>query len=226
MDILNWIYLVKNKFTRTTVENPATDLIILGADVSYQKRGDKYQNYVMTVEDFLASAARPYKVYTALLTQSGGDNPQGLTSGAVTKGVTYMIDGVDETADFSNVGAPNNNVNTWFIATTNEVPNSYGGGSLYYNTGAPVVTVLENTIGNVWFTYQNLTEGIYKADSTDGFAINKTTFFSAPSSYNGDNIIETDLTSSSVFILSYNVNTNQYENDLLYNTPIEIRVYN
>jgi hypothetical protein len=55
MDILNWVYLIKNKFTRTTVENPATDLVVLGADVSYQKRGDKYQNYVMTVEDFANS---------------------------------------------------------------------------------------------------------------------------------------------------------------------------
>jgi len=57
MDILNWLYLVKNKFTRTTIENPATDLIVLGADVGFQKRGDKYQNYVMTVEDFINSTA-------------------------------------------------------------------------------------------------------------------------------------------------------------------------
>ena len=55
MDILNWLYLVKNKFTRTTIENPATDLIVLGADVGFQKRGDKYQNYVMTAEDFIGS---------------------------------------------------------------------------------------------------------------------------------------------------------------------------
>ena len=74
MDILNWVYLIKNKFTRTTVENPATDLVVLGADVSYQKRGDKYQNYVMTVENFLKQV-RPYKVYSALLTQSGTNPP-------------------------------------------------------------------------------------------------------------------------------------------------------
>lgn len=49
MDILNWLYLVKNKFTRTTIENPATDLMVLGADVSFQKRGDKYQNYAVPV---------------------------------------------------------------------------------------------------------------------------------------------------------------------------------
>ena len=77
MDILNWVYLIKNKFTRTTVENPATDLVVLGADVSYQKRGDKYQNYVMTVEDFAASIvpAPPYKVYTALVQPNGTNAP-------------------------------------------------------------------------------------------------------------------------------------------------------
>lgn len=57
MDILNWLYLVKNKFTRTTIETPATDLVVLGADVSYAKRGDKYQNYVMSAKDFAASGS-------------------------------------------------------------------------------------------------------------------------------------------------------------------------
>lgn len=47
MDILNWLYSVKNKFLRTSVENPDKDLIALGADVSYVKRGDKYQTYVV-----------------------------------------------------------------------------------------------------------------------------------------------------------------------------------
>lgn len=68
MDILNWIYLVKNKFTRTTVENPATDLMVLGADVSYTKRGDKYQNYAIPVADFAASIA-PALYDTANVTQ-------------------------------------------------------------------------------------------------------------------------------------------------------------
>ena len=75
MDILNWVYLIKNKFTRTTVENPATDLVVLGADVSYVKRGDKYQNYAMTVEDF-GNSVKGYKSYVALLTQSGTDAPE------------------------------------------------------------------------------------------------------------------------------------------------------
>ena len=47
MDILNWVYLLKNKLTRTTVQDPQKDLVIIGGDVTYAKRGDKYQSYGM-----------------------------------------------------------------------------------------------------------------------------------------------------------------------------------
>lgn len=52
MDILNWIYLVKNKLRKTTVQNPDKDLVILGADVGFSKRGDGYLSYGMHVTDF------------------------------------------------------------------------------------------------------------------------------------------------------------------------------
>jgi hypothetical protein len=85
MDILNWLYLVKNKFTRTTVETPATDLILLGADVGFQKRGDKYQNYVMTVEDFgLSLGVNPQFIST-----TDGTNVTGVT--VVTKSASVLI---------------------------------------------------------------------------------------------------------------------------------------
>jgi hypothetical protein len=115
---------------------------------------------------------RPYKVYTALLTQTGGDNDTEVTSGDLTIGVTYRInvDGTD--ADFTNVGAPNNNLNTSFVAT-DTTPNSWGtNGSLRFNSGAPVVTVLENTIGNIWFIYGNT--GKYVLNSDNLFINNKT----------------------------------------------------
>ena len=98
---------------------------------------------------------RPYKVYTALLTQSGGDNDTGVTGGDLTIGVTYKINVDDIDADFTNVGAPNNNLDTYFVAT-GTTPNSWGtNGSLRFNTGAPVVTVLENTIGNIMLILMN-----------------------------------------------------------------------
>jgi len=54
MDILNWLYLAKNKFVRTSISNPS-DLMIFGAKVGFNKRGDLYQNYAMEINDFAAT---------------------------------------------------------------------------------------------------------------------------------------------------------------------------
>lgn len=51
MDILNWLYLRKEQLIRKTANNPATDLIAVGAEVSFTKRGDGYQTYAMTIQD-------------------------------------------------------------------------------------------------------------------------------------------------------------------------------
>ena len=70
-------------------------------------------------------AVNPYKVYTALLTQSGGDNPLDLYSGAATKGVSYKVVGSVPTTDFSNIGGPvGENDDFLFVATKNEIPNN------------------------------------------------------------------------------------------------------
>ena len=70
---------------------------------------------------------RGYKVYTALLTQSGGSILDQLDETTptqnVTKGVTYTIANASD-GDFLNVGAPNNNSGTSFVAINNNVPNS------------------------------------------------------------------------------------------------------
>ena len=54
MDILNWLYLAKNKFVRASIDNPR-DLMIFGAKVGSNKRGDIYQNYAMEINDFAAT---------------------------------------------------------------------------------------------------------------------------------------------------------------------------
>ena len=51
MDILNWLYLRKEQLIRTKANNPATDLIALGAEVPFTQRGDGYQTYAMTIQD-------------------------------------------------------------------------------------------------------------------------------------------------------------------------------
>jgi len=102
MDILNWLYLVKKGFTRTTVETPDKDLILLGADATFVKRGDKYQNYVMTVADFMISA-KGYKSTVMTLTQADTAAPVIETTlideiGG-TWSTTYLSPGVYEIAN-------------------------------------------------------------------------------------------------------------------------------
>lgn len=167
-----------------------------------------------------------YKVYTALLTQSGGDNLQETDNIPLTIGVTYMIkvNGALR-GDFTNVGAPNNDDGTYFVATGIN-PNQWGQDSVFYNTGAPVVTVLENTIGNVWFTYDSV--GIYDIKSDNLFIQDKTffnvTLNSGPIGGNLSNffIIRTAL---DVIVLTTKDDLQSWD-DFLYYTPIEIRVYN
>jgi len=96
-----------------------------------------------TVQD-IVNAAVPYKVYRALLTQSGNDNPDSIISDLLTIGVTYTINNFNPSytlGDFTNVGAPNNNIGTSFVAT-GTTPNNWGTSiQLEFNTGAPVATV-------------------------------------------------------------------------------------
>jgi hypothetical protein len=166
-----------------------------------------------------------YKVYTALLTQSGGDTLNNfISSGLLTVGVTYVIDeNISGTGDFTNVGSPNNNVGTYFVAT-GTTPNSWTESTLVYVNAAPVVKVLENTIGNIWFIYQNI--GTYEVISDALFIADKTTCITSQSAYNDTGV---------TFIYRDNVNliyietsdffTQTPANDILAGTMLEIRVY-
>lgn len=55
MDILNWLFIKREKLIRTTANNADTDLIAVGANVGFQKRGDEYQTYAMPIKDLVAS---------------------------------------------------------------------------------------------------------------------------------------------------------------------------
>ena len=168
------------------------------------------------------SPTLPYKVFTGRVTQSGNSIQVDLNAGPVTKGVTYKI--VGSGGDFINVGAPNNNNGTYFIATNNNVPTSYGA-QLQYDPGAPVVTILENTIGNIWFTYNG--SGNYIINSTGKFTLGKIWAVAGPiiagtvlapvaiDSYSG-NIN---------YVLLYYLTGGIVPDGYLQNIPIEIRVY-
>ena len=171
-----------------------------------------------------------YKVYTALLTQSGGDDPITITSdNDLYKGITYEITDNPSNTDLTPFGAPNSIVGTKFVSNQTvslvEIfpPDLF---ELSYNTGAPVVTVLENTIGNIWFTY--ISQGKYAVKSLNLFVTNKT--YSTLQA----NLLDSNYGAFYTINRSSESNINIYTdgpysgeiNNLLNNTPIEIRVYN
>jgi hypothetical protein len=171
-----------------------------------------------------------YKVFTALLTQSGGSFLDKLESSSliqnVTKGVTYTIDNASD-GDFTNVGAPNNDVGTSFVAINDNIPNNYNNAALLFNTGAPVVTVLENTIGNVWFTYEST--GNYEINSDAIFTENKTGLLIAPQTQNGPDTYVFQFNRFDDYKLQLsvlNADESGPVDDILANQMIEIRVYN
>jgi hypothetical protein len=232
MDILNWLYLRKQQLIKKTVNNATTDLVVLGADATFAKRDDKYKTYAMTVEDFATAVALPpaYKSFTALLTQSGESDIVSINSGNLTIGVTYAFDAMDITQwDFTNVGGPKYPDTTSFIAT-GTTPNAWGS-DWVYNTGAPVATILENTIGNVWFAYEG--EGSYNLNSNNLLTTNKTSFFITNPA--NSNVLDYDNAYLQGFQLTNNTDSfiqiisfygSNATDGFLNNTPIEIRVYN
>ena len=123
----------------------------------------------MTVADFAtATSSTNYKVYTALLNQTGGN--------------------------------------------------------------APVATVLQNTLGTISFTY--IESGKYSVNSSGLFTLNKTMLMITSfgkfeggiiNTYRFLNTISDNIDSSLVI---YVAGTMGGVNDILVNTPIEIRVYN
>lgn len=116
------------------------------------------------------SGGASHLVYTALLTQSGNSDLQNISNIDLTVGVTYKIRD-NSGADFTNVGAPNNDLDTFFVAT-GTTPTSWGDGIVQYNVGAPIAIVLENTLGGI-VTYMYDYAGYYLINSDGLFTENK-----------------------------------------------------
>lgn len=210
---------------------------------------NKTKNFTLgAIKQYVRSGGENYNVFTALLTQDtiGGFilNNNSEEPVLFIIGVTYFIEENVGNADFTNIGAPNNNVGTYFIAT-GTTPNSWGDGgyvNLTYNEGAPTVIVLENTIGNIWFTYDNV--GRYSINSTNLFTNGKTFLPNGSSSSSSFTLFNQRINSDGTGLYaSYgysiqNIDTNTikinslvdievFGDDVLNNNfPIEIRVYN
>ena len=167
-----------------------------------------------------------YKVFSALVTQSGGSVPSDLSGGDLTIGVSYeIVDNGGSGWDFTNVGAPNNDIGTFFVATE-ATPNSWGiDGQLNYNEGTPIVNVLENTVGNIWFTYEN--PGFYSINSInlfEGTVPTVTSVFGLFEMSTTDFVITAKDTSNRIILQSLNP-AFANSDDLLNNTFIEFRIY-
>lgn len=176
-----------------------------------------------TIED-----VKGYKVYTALLTQSGGNSVDSVNGqDNFNKGWTYQIISNPNNEDLTPYGAPNNTVGTYFVCNSDVPANTFTIDlSLSYNTGAPVVTVLENTIGNVYWTYFNT--GQYYANLTGAFLSDKT-FIVTPSILTPLNINGTGVgaaRNNDDSILVQSIDNGGDSDGILQNFPIEIRVYN
>jgi len=92
-------------------------------------------------------------------------------------------------------------------------------------TNPPTAIVLENTIGNITFSYDSI--GNYNINSSGLFTLNKTTVFTGMNGENDLGIIGfVHDTINTIPIVTVNVNLpTTSQNGLLYNSPIEIRVY-
>jgi hypothetical protein len=173
-----------------------------------------------------ATPLAPYKVFTALLTQSGVDDSISISTGSLQKGVTYRVSGAGGgKEDFSNVGLFDFIDGSSFLATDSVTPNNWDGASLSYNPGAPIAIVLENTIGNVWFTYGS--DGIYVVYSDILFNQNTYMIIGNPTWDGGNGFIQSGF-DGGIGLISTKANfiDSPSNCNLLINTPIEIRVYN
>lgn len=80
MDIVNFPGMIANGQATTDPKkiDPDKDLIVVGKKVSKSREGNQYQEIAVPIDTLMTFAKRPYKVYTALLTQLGTDAPRAI----------------------------------------------------------------------------------------------------------------------------------------------------
>lgn len=169
-----------------------------------------------------------YKVYIALLTQSGGTSPDSFTGGSLSIGRTYVITNYQLGDDFTNVGAPSNSTGIKFVATGTTPSVWTNSSELSWNNGAPEVIVLENTIGNIYFEYFGIGNYFCRTEPESLFTVGKTVGFIG--SVGDDSVVPAygflrNPGADSFVILTQDFSRSDSDSMLL-NTSIEIRVYN
>ncbi len=110
---------------------------------------------------------------------------------------------------------------------TSSIPKIYRVLISQSSTNPPTVIVLENTLGNIVWTYSDV--GTYIGTLTNAFTLNKTFFYIAPVPNSIDPIAQAVVSRSSgsvVSVITYDDITvpSPFDGKLL-NTPLEILVY-
>jgi hypothetical protein len=112
MDILNWLYIKSQQLIRTKANDPNSDLLVLGANVGFNKRDDQYQTYAMPLKDAVQSGCtantKHYELDITATNTVVVDTPRGIiditgmgSSGALrptpafASSVTFLIDNPD-----------------------------------------------------------------------------------------------------------------------------------
>jgi hypothetical protein len=189
-------------------------------------------NQIIKLTSVVFALKPKYKVFTALLTQSGGDDPNERVQGdSLELGVSYYISVNSENADLTIFGAPNNNPGTYFICTTAGVLPSIGTISLLSNLGAPVAIVQENTLGNIWFSFVDV--GVYYVNSDGLFTTEPIPVIMPSMMHPEDNTIfvgnrVTWQNNAAITLETFNVEAGSIgrNKNNLQNNFFEIRIYN
>ena len=190
----------------------------------------KNRTYKAPISASYAPDSRPYKVYTATITQDSGENIQTLTSQTdpFIIGQSYRIVTYNPGDNFTNVGAPINGSDVYFIATGTTAARWTNESLITANYGAPRVTnVFENTIGNVWWMYEST--GRYTFVSNHLFTTDKTyiTYTNTNTLNAVGNLIVPVMSYSDEARIRLQIAYNgDFVDEVVQNMPIEIRVYN
>lgn len=91
------------------------------------------------------------------------------------------------------------------------------------STNAPIPIVLENTIGAIVWSYDST--GSYIGTLVGAFTLDKTFVICNSTNGTSDDLVQASTPPSADIVVVYSWNTGTLANDILVNTPIEIRVY-
>lgn len=152
---------------------------------------------------------------------------------ATTDNIDATVSGLDgletkiEAGDNVEITGTGTIVNPYIVsstATVNPLPYKiYAAIINQSGTSAPTATILENTIGDIVWTYT--AQGSYQGTLSNAFVLNKTSVMVASTTINGVNTTGNRNTSSTVNLYSTD-NLSVGYNGGFYSTAIEIKVYN